>query len=161
VQVSLVCRSNYKSVVSQKGVALRTRSFGEYFFTPEYVFPSINDAAAPQPAHLIDSTAPVTSSTPTWDYIVVTTKALPDISDDSARIASLLASSPRSAIVLIQNGVGVEEPYRRRFPETPVLSAVTIVSAEQVENGTVVQNRWTRISSKSGLSLGWDNYWEK
>lgn len=53
---------------------------------------------------------------------------------------------PGASIVLIQNGVGVEEPHRERFPDTPILSAVTVVSAEQTSPGTVKQNRWTRIS---------------
>ncbi len=78
-----------------------------------------------------------------WDYIIVTTKALPDRSDDSALIAPLVG--PRSCIVLIQNGVGVEQPYRTRFPATPIISAVTVISAEQTSPGTVRQNRWTRI----------------
>lgn len=54
--------------------------------------------------------------------------------------------SPRTCIVLIQNGVGVEAPYRERFPQNPIVSAVTIVSAEQVSQGVIRQNRWTRIS---------------
>lgn len=79
-----------------------------------------------------------------WDYIIVTTKALPDRNDDAALIAPLV--SAKSCIVLIQNGVGVEEPYRSRFPHNPIVSAVTVVSAEQIRNGVVRQNRWTRIS---------------
>ena len=47
--------------------------------------------------------------------------------------------------MLIQNGVGVEHPYRVRFPNNPILSAVTVVSAEQISLGTIRQNRWTRI----------------
>jgi len=66
------------------------------------------------------------------------------MSDDSKVVVP--AVGPRTAIVLIQNGVGVEEPYRRRFEGNVILSAVTVVSAEQVEPGMVVQNRWTRIS---------------
>jgi 2-dehydropantoate 2-reductase len=78
-----------------------------------------------------------------WDYVVVTTKALPDRADDSTTIAPLVG--PRTVIVLIQNGVGVEDPYRRRFPRAPIVSAVTIVSAAQTSPGTVTQYRWTRI----------------
>lgn len=106
---------------------LQTRNFGDFDFRPEIVFPSISAAGDTR-----------------WDYVVVATKALPDVSDDSAAIVPLVG--PRTAIVLIQNGVGVEEPYRSRFPRNPVLSAVTIISAEQVKPGVVVQNRWTRIS---------------
>ncbi|KAI5919655.1 ketopantoate reductase PanE/ApbA C terminal-domain-containing protein [Camillea tinctor] len=54
--------------------------------------------------------------------------------------------SPKSCIVLIQNGVGVEDPYRKRFPHNPIVSAVTVISAEQTEPGVIRQNRWTRIS---------------
>ncbi|KAG8717118.1 hypothetical protein FRC08_008153 [Ceratobasidium sp. 394] len=129
VEVSLVCRSNYKAI-AERGVVLRTRTFGDYTFTPKHVFSSVSEASKHQTV---------------WDYVVVTTKALPDVSDDSAIIVPLVTSG-KSSIVLIQNGVGVEEPYRKRFPSNPILSAVTVISAEQVEPGVIVQNRWTRVS---------------
>jgi ketopantoate reductase len=88
VEVSLVCRSNYRAI-AERGVILRTRSFGDYTFTPKHVFPSVSDASKHQHA---------------WDYIVVTTKALPDVSDDSEVIQPLVTIR-KSAIVLIQNGV--------------------------------------------------------
>ena len=75
----------------------------------------------------------------------MTTKALPDRSDDAALVAPLVTDG-RTCLVLIQNGVGVEAPYRARFPRNPVVSAVTVVSAEQVSHGVVRQNRWTRVS---------------
>ncbi|KAG8938576.1 hypothetical protein FRC03_007100 [Tulasnella sp. 419] len=128
-EVSLICRSNYKAVSSKGGVDLKTRSFGSYFFKPSHIFPSIQSAA---------------QSGVKWDYIVVATKSLPDVSDDSSRIESLVWDG--ATIVLIQNGVGVEQPYRERFKKTTILSGVTVASAEQIEDGVVVQNRWTRIS---------------
>ncbi|KAL8286293.1 hypothetical protein RQP46_004781 [Phenoliferia psychrophenolica] len=127
-QVSVTCRSNYAAVKAH-GLQLQTHSFGDYHFQPHAVFPSIEAAAA---------------SGTDFDYIVVTTKALPDVTDDSLTIAPLVARG--SSVVLIQNGVGVEDPHRKRFPATPILSAVTIVSAEQTTPGVVRQNKWTRIS---------------
>jgi len=127
VLVSLVCRSNY-GAIKEKGVQMRTRNYGEYVFRPEGVYRDVKEAAKGGE----------------WDYVVVTTKALPDVSDDSEVIVPVVGK--RTTIVLIQNGVGVEEPYKRRFPDAAVLSAVTVVSAEQVEAGVVVQNRWTRVS---------------
>lgn len=62
-----------------------------------------------------------------------------------------------TSIVLIQNGVGVEEPFRQRFPNNPIVSAVTIVSAEQTSPGVIRQNRWTRVSigpHTNGLGTG-------
>lgn len=131
VHVSLVCRSNYK-VVAANGVRLKTREFGDYHFTPKTVFPSIDPAGRGSP--------------PTgWDHVIVATKALPDRVDDAKSIEPLVTPT-RTAIVLIQNGVGIEEAHRRRFPQNPIVSCVTVISAEQVGHGVVVQNHWTRIS---------------
>jgi len=129
ILVSLVCRSNY-AAIKANGVSLKTYSFGDYHFYPEHAFNSVQ-AAAETKLH--------------WDYVVITAKALPDVSDDSVAVAPVVDKD--SSIVLIQNGVGIEEPYRRRFPSNPVLSAVTVISAEQVEHGVIRQNRWTRIST--------------
>lgn len=145
--MSLVARSNY-ATIAKSGVALQTRNFGDYTFVPEGAFPSPSAAAAAE--------APGGASGPIdWHYIVVTTKALPDLSDDASLIAPLVG--PKSCIVLIQNGVGVEQPFRQRFASTPIVSAVTVVSAEQISPGTVRQNRWTRISIgpyTNGLGTG-------
>ncbi|KAF7536181.1 hypothetical protein G7Z17_g13084 [Cylindrodendrum hubeiense] len=134
VYVSLVARSNY-AAIQKDGVKLQTRSFGVYTFVPDAAFPSVSAAAA----------APGQQGAKRdWHYIVVTTKALPDVSDDSDMITPLVG--PKSCIILIQNGVGVEEPFRKRFPDTPIVSAVTVISAEQTSPGTIRQNRWTRVS---------------
>lgn len=126
--VALVARSNYDAIVKRGAVLMKTRDFGAYEFSPSAVFRRVDDAAAHG----------------AWDYVIVTTKALPDVADDSALIAPAVA--PQTAIVLIQNGLGVEAPYRARFPQNVILSGVTVVSAEQTTPGTVVQNRWTRLS---------------
>ncbi|KAI1101268.1 2-dehydropantoate 2-reductase [Jackrogersella minutella] len=148
IYTSLIARSNY-AAIAKGGVELKTHSFGDYAFVPYAVFPSI-DAARPNASSAKDNNPPPTDG---WDYIIVTTKALPDRTDDAAMVAPLVAA--KSCIVLIQNGVGVEEPYRTRFPRNPVVSAVTVISAEQISNGVVRQNRWTRISlGPYGSGLG-------
>ncbi|OTB02189.1 hypothetical protein M426DRAFT_13769 [Hypoxylon sp. CI-4A] len=151
IYVSLVARSNYGAIAAE-GVQLKTHSFGDYSFSPYAVFPSISSAAVPNPSTSSAPPPPPSSLKQQpqpprdgWDYIVVTTKALPDRTDDPAAIAPLVTSD-RTCIVLIQNGVGVEEPYRTRFPRNPIVSAVTVISAEQIRNGVIRQNRWTRIS---------------
>jgi len=79
----------------------------------------------------------------------VSTKALPDVSDDSEILEGLV--SDKTAIVLIQNGLGVEDPYTKRFPRAPICSAVTIATCAQPEHGHIQHNRWTRINSGAYL----------
>ncbi|KAF4632036.1 hypothetical protein G7Y89_g6090 [Cudoniella acicularis] len=129
VLVSVICRSNYQAVFS-KGFSVSSPKYGSYTFTPHQTF------ANPQQA--IDSNI-------IWDYVLVSTKALPDVSDDSEILCGLLKEG-HTSIVLVQNGLGVEEPYKKRFPTATVLSAVTIVSAAQTAHGIIKHNRWTRIS---------------
>ncbi|PKS05063.1 hypothetical protein jhhlp_008430 [Lomentospora prolificans] len=132
VHVSLVARSNY-AAIQKDGVRMETHSFGDYVFHPHAVYRTASDAAVDASKH-----------GHAWDYVVVTTKALPDRGDGSSLIQPLV--NPRTAIVIIQNGVGVEGPYRARFPPNPIVSAVTVISAEQRALGVIHQNRWTRIS---------------
>ncbi|KAH8922407.1 2-dehydropantoate 2-reductase [Atractiella rhizophila] len=129
--VSLVCRSNYRAVKEANGLTLQTHSFGSYHFSPASIYPSIEDASTARGGK-------------EWDYLLVTSKALPDVEDGSEAIEPLVGE--KTAIVLIQNGIGIEEPYRKRFPRNPIISAVTVVSASQPSHGRIVQNRWTRIS---------------
>lgn len=124
--VGLVCRSNYEAVRAN-GVTMDTHSFGTYAFLPQAVYPSVEAAAAT-----------------TWDLVIVATKAL---SMDPASVAYLAPVVRDTAtLVLMQNGVDIEAPYRHQFPHTPIVSAVTIVSAAKTEAARIVQYRWTRIS---------------
>lgn len=126
--VSVICRSNY-AAVKANGFRVKSPQYGESTFTPAHTFANPDEARKQKI---------------TWDYIVVSTKALPDVSDDSEILEGLVGD--KTAIVLIQNGLGVEEPYKRRFPQTTILSAVTVVSAAQPQHGIIEHNRWTRIS---------------
>lgn len=134
--VSVVCRSNY-AAVKANGFKVSSPQFGDYTWTPTRVFPS-PDAAR--------------KSNVAWDYVVVSTKALPNVSDDSKLLEGLVRES--SAVVLIQNGLGVEQPYAERFPKSTVLSAVTIASCAQPSNGIIKHNRWTRINIGPFLADG-------
>lgn len=103
--------------------------YGDTTFRPEYTFQSPDE---------------VKRATETWHYAIVATKALPDVGDDSALLVDLVGE--KTTIVLIQNGIGIEEPYRKRFPRNPILSVVTIVSVAQPEPGFIKHNLWTKTS---------------
>ncbi|KAF2279328.1 2-dehydropantoate 2-reductase [Westerdykella ornata] len=127
--VSVICRSNYQAVKAN-GFSVTSPQYGSYTFIPSHTFASPEEARR---------------SGIKWDYIVVSTKALPDVSDDSAILEELVDDG--TAIVLIQNGLGVEEPYLKRFPQASICSAVTIASCAQPSHGHIKHNRWTRINS--------------
>ncbi|KAF1912960.1 ketopantoate reductase PanE/ApbA-domain-containing protein [Ampelomyces quisqualis] len=129
IAVSVICRSNYSAVKSH-GFKITSPQYGDYTYTPAHTF------ANPEEARNIKIQ---------WDYIVVSTKALPDVSDDSAILERLVGDT--TAIVLIQNGLGVEDPYTKRFPHAAICSAVTIATCAQPEHGLIKHNRWTRINS--------------
>ncbi|MBW0569751.1 hypothetical protein O181_109466, partial [Austropuccinia psidii MF-1] len=139
VFVSFICRSNY-SQVSKFGLKFETHTFGSYHLIPHQVFNSIQSAASQGP----------TGSQRGWDFIILCTKALPDQVDDSELLSPLFSNTTSSVVsptlLLIQNGLGFEDLHRRRYPHVPLLSAVTVVNAEQLEPGLIRQNRWTRIS---------------
>ncbi|KAF2004722.1 2-dehydropantoate 2-reductase [Amniculicola lignicola CBS 123094] len=127
--VSVICRSNY-SAVKAGGFRVVSSQYGDYAFVPSNTFANPDEAR---------------QSGIVWDYIVVSTKALPDVSDDSAILEGLVGE--QTAIVLIQNGLGVEAPYAKRFAHAAICSAVTIASCAQPQHGHIVHNRWTRINS--------------
>ncbi|KAL5114636.1 hypothetical protein ACEQ8H_007481 [Pleosporales sp. CAS-2024a] len=129
VAVSVICRSNY-SAVKAHGFNITSPQYGDYTYTPAHTFANPDEARESQIQ---------------WDYIVVSTKALPDVSDDSAILTGLVSAT--TAIVLIQNGLGVEEPYAMRFPSAAICSAVTIATCAQPSPGQIKHNRWTRINS--------------
>lgn len=132
--VSVICRSNYAAVASN-GFRITSSQYSNYEWRPTRTFKSVEDAR---------------NSGVKWDFVVVCTKALPDLSDDSQLIEPLIR--PETAIVLIQNGLGVEQPYVKRFPQSSILSAVTIASCAQVSDGHIKHNRWTRINVGPYLS---------
>ncbi|KAJ1837944.1 hypothetical protein LPJ73_007233, partial [Coemansia sp. RSA 2703] len=117
VEITAVCRSNY-DIVSTKGFEIQSKLFGTHTFKPTKVVRTVDEA------------------TETYDYILICTKALPNLSDNSSLITSAVRS-PDTAIVLIQNGIGIEDPFVARFPSNPVISVVAYIDASQPENGLI------------------------
>ena len=132
VLVSALCRSNYKAV-HDNGFNVTSPQFGSYTFEPEHIFSSPDEARKIKDEKGLK-----------WDYLLVATKALPDVNDGSVLLDGLVGD--HTSIVLVQNGIGIEEPYRKRFPSTTVLSAVTNASCVQPRAGIIDHNRWTKIS---------------
>ena len=113
-RVSTVCRSDYQTV-KNNGLAVKS-VWGDFHFAPDEVMKDIAEY----------------SSIP--DYIVVATKVLPQID-----VAKLIRSKvfPQTSIVLLQNGIDIEEPVARAFPKNEIISALAFVCVNRIGLGQI------------------------
>ncbi|KAJ2351865.1 hypothetical protein GGF43_003909, partial [Coemansia sp. RSA 2618] len=119
IHVTCVCRSNF-SAVERDGFRIKSDAYGESTYRPSRVVASVEAAVA-------DGT--------TFDYIIFCTKALPNLSDNSSIIAP--AVGPSTVILLIQNGIGIEEPFAARYPQTHIVSVIAYIDVSQPTPGAI------------------------
>ncbi|VEU23758.1 DEKNAAC104987 [Brettanomyces naardenensis] len=109
-KVTCVVRSVY-DILTTRGFDIESVDYGNVKgYRPDYVEKSVKEAMAKHGP---------------FDYVLVTMKNIPDIHP----IEPLLAEcySPDTAIVLLQNGIGIERPVFKEFPEAYVISGVTMI----------------------------------
>jgi 2-dehydropantoate 2-reductase len=115
-----VCRSNYE-VVERDGFIINSSIFGQGIqFKPRVV----RDC---EEAVTVAAGAP-------YDYIVVCSKAIPGLVPQLIKSA---VTPGKTAIVLIQNGVGIEQEYLDAFASTPIISTVVYMPATQRPSGVI------------------------
>jgi len=115
--VSVVVRSDYEAVKRDGFHILSDR--GDFDFVPAGVYRS------------------ATEYPEVPDYVVVTAKVLPEI-DVFAMIRDAV-KSPQTTIVLIQNGIGIENAVSNAFPENEIVSTIAYIGATRVQPGVVRQ----------------------
>ncbi|ETN36227.1 uncharacterized protein HMPREF1541_08504 [Cyphellophora europaea CBS 101466] len=115
VQLSVVCRSNYEAVKA-RGLQITSENHGQHTITPVQVLRDPSEAGK------------------TFDYIVCAHKA---IDQDAVPKRLAPAVGPNTTLVIIQNGVGNEDPFRASFPNNTILSCVTWVGATQASPGVI------------------------
>jgi 2-dehydropantoate 2-reductase len=122
--VTLVVRSDYDKIMNL-GYTINSCTYGKLEgWRPHHVAKSVADAA--------ENFGP-------FDYILMTTKNIPDGPITCEDIIAP-AVTPQSAIILIQNGVGIEEPMIERFPQNVILSGVSLIGSTNY-NGVVEHQR--------------------
>lgn len=112
VEITIICRGNY-ATVSETGYTLTTKLWGNHIFRPHHV--------ASSPSELDGKS---------FDYVIVTTKAIPTTDGQKLPLAEFPIQKD-VPIILIQNGIGIEEPYRAAFPENPIISGVAYITVSQ------------------------------
>ncbi|KAJ5384121.1 Ketopantoate reductase ApbA/PanE [Penicillium concentricum] len=89
-------------------------------------------------ANVIQLVVKSVTEVPPVDYIVCAHKAI----DQDEVVAQLQpAIDSRTTIVVIQNGVGNEEPFRKQFPKNTIITCVTWVGATQTSPGIVAHGK--------------------
>ena len=115
-EVTAVCRTNYEQV-KEHGTSIASKIFGNVHGKPTAVrtcAEAVEMGLGP------------------FDYILVASKAFPGMSKHIED-----AVSACTAIVLAQNGIGIEEEYKERFPSNTIISGVVYLPVTQVRPGHI------------------------
>ena len=113
--VSAVVRSEYDAV-KEHGFQFES-PLGDISWTPDRLY---KDGDRPDAAP---------------DYLILATKVLPG-SDRAALVKPWVGEGTR--IVLIQNGLDIEKPLASAFPETPILSGLSMIGSRTTSPRTVL-----------------------
>ncbi|MBA1145868.1 2-dehydropantoate 2-reductase [Ectothiorhodospiraceae bacterium WFHF3C12] len=122
-EVSVVCRSDV-GVVREGGFRIKSRPLGDLSFRPAQVHASVDEVERSP------------------DYLLLCVKVLDGV-DRAALIAP--AVGPRTAIVLIENGIGIEREVAEAFPGNPLISALGMVGVSRTGPGEILHNHYGRL----------------
>jgi len=82
----------------------------------------------------------VSESDTKFDFIVVTTKNIADVSPTVAEIIAPAVTPSHTSIVLLQNGLNIEKPLIAAFPNNVVISGVSLIGATETQLGTILHD---------------------
>lgn len=83
---------------------------------------------------------------PPFDYIICTTKNIPDLPPSLAEMISPAVTPGLSSIVLIQNGLNIEIPLIQAFPQNVIISGTSFNESHQIGHGTIAYTDTDRVS---------------
>jgi 2-dehydropantoate 2-reductase len=125
--VTAVCRSNY-SVVKQEGFTINSSLFGDNLHFRPHV---VRDCA--KAAIAVDQP---------FDYVLVCSKAIPGA---IPKLIEPAVTPGHTVIVLIQNGIGIEQEYATAFPDNPIVSCVVYLPVTQRPAGIIKHGEVERL----------------
>ena len=122
-EVSVVARSDYDAVAAQ-GIHVQSDS-GDTWFVPRKVLRSAVEYGEEA------------------DVVLVATKVLPVV--DTPRLVGG-AVGRGTSILLVQNGIDIEEPVRRAFPDNEILSGLAFIAANRIGPGRILHLDYGRLT---------------
>lgn len=124
-EVTAILRSNY-DVVQESGFSIDSIEHGKGItgFRPTYIRNSVPNVKK--------------GAISSYDYIVVSTKNIPDVPPTVLDLISPAVNLGTTVILLLQNGINIEKPIIEAFPDNVVLSGVSIISASEPTAGHIL-----------------------
>jgi 2-dehydropantoate 2-reductase len=120
-ELHTVCRSDYQEI-RENGLTVHTGG-KTHTVHPAGVYRSMDEC-------------------PPVDYCIIATKVLPGL-DRAALLGKTL--SPETTIVLIQNGINIEEPIAQAFPENTIISCLAFICVTRTSPGVIEHLDYGRL----------------
>lgn len=114
--VSVVCRSEY-DIVKESGYQILSKTRGDTNFKPSQVLKTASDYQGGPP-----------------DYLIVTLKITKGV-DRVALMRSVVG--PATVIVLIENGVEIEQEIQAAFPNNEIISCLAFIQVSRLSPGVI------------------------
>ena len=131
--VTAVLRSNY-AAVQEKGYTIDSCDHGKIDgWRPTKVLNRVPDLTGSE------------SREEPFDYIICTTKNVPDVPPTLVDLIKPAVTPGHSVVVLVQNGLNIEKPVLKAFPENICLSGVTLMGTDEPSPGHIQHNDPDRL----------------
>ena len=121
--VATVCRSDY-DVVKTDGFNIKSKD-GDFIFKPDEVLKSAKEYSKEA------------------DFLIVSLKVLPEI--DTINLIKD-AITKNTTIVLIQNGINIEENIYNKFPDNEIISAIAYIGVAKTAAGEIDHQDYGRLT---------------
>ncbi|PVU89819.1 hypothetical protein BB560_006268 [Smittium megazygosporum] len=142
--VSVICRSNYEAV-RDNGFKINSVKHGPGVFIPDNVYSTASEAV---------------SNNQVYDFILVCSKSLPNIVNPAELVAPSVLNK-KTVLVLMQNGIGIEQYFEEKFPQNPIVPVTVYVDSFQTELGHISHGNTSKLEYGIYKSEHADNEYNK
>lgn len=111
-------------LIQKKSIIIRNPDGTQTKFSPDFVYNSIQEVQIKP------------------DFIIIATKVLPSINliPELKKVVG-----DKTVIVLIQNGINIEEPYKLAFPNTEIISGLAFVCVSKLAPASIHHQDYGRL----------------